>query len=59
MESKQYADSLWRKISDEMTHPPAFYDSKMETVEDHGTAHVSVLAENGDAVSVTSTINSQ
>ena len=26
-------------------------------VKDHGTAHVSVLAPNGDAVAVTTTIN--
>lgn len=31
----------------------------METSDDHGTAQVSVLAENGDAVSVTSSVNSQ
>lgn len=57
MQSEQHADSLWRQISDETTHPPSFYKPVMEGEEDYGTSHVSVLAENGDAVSVTSSIN--
>ena len=37
---------------------PEFYGADMSSpAEDHGTAHISILAENGDAVSVTSTIN--
>lgn len=34
-----------------------FYGANYSAVEDHGTVHISVLAENGDAVAVTSTIN--
>lgn len=33
------------------------YGAKYELTEDHGTAHISVLSKNGDAVAVTSTIN--
>lgn len=59
LQSQDYADSLWEQITDGMTYPTKFYKPVMEMSGDHGTAHVSVLAENGDAVSVTSTINSQ
>lgn len=33
------------------------YGANYELTEDHGTAHISVLSKNGDAVAVTSTIN--
>lgn len=36
---------------------PTHYGAEVEVPDDHGTAHISVLAPNGDAVSVTSTIN--
>ncbi|XP_017776646.1 PREDICTED: gamma-glutamyltranspeptidase 1-like isoform X2 [Nicrophorus vespilloides] len=36
---------------------PEYYGANFSMVEDHGTAHISVLAPNGDAVSVTGTIN--
>ena len=36
---------------------PSDYGAVYYNPENHGTAHVSVLAENGDAVSCTSTIN--
>ncbi|XP_026846685.1 glutathione hydrolase 1 proenzyme-like [Drosophila persimilis] len=36
----------------------SYYGANFTNVPDHGTAHISVLAPNGDAISVTSTINS-
>ncbi|XP_061518977.1 glutathione hydrolase 1 proenzyme [Anopheles gambiae] len=45
-------------ISDERTHDDfAYYGAEFADVEDKGTAHICVLAPNGDAVSATSTIN--
>jgi len=35
----------------------SYYGANFANEEDHGTAHISVLAPNGDAISVTSTIN--
>ncbi|EFN71634.1 Gamma-glutamyltranspeptidase 1 [Camponotus floridanus] len=57
--SSSFARAIRKKISDEKTwQDPQQYGSSIHAgAEDHGTAHVSVLTENGDAVSVTSTIN--
>ncbi|XP_055533059.1 scoloptoxin SSD14-like [Wyeomyia smithii] len=56
--SLDYADYIRDKIDDYRTYTDyKFYGADFTTSEDHGTAHVSVLAPNGDAVSVTSTIN--
>ncbi|KAF8768501.1 Scoloptoxin SSD14 like protein [Argiope bruennichi] len=57
LQSKEYAKSIWEQISDDTTFPSSYYKPEMEASFDDGTAHVSVLAANGDAVSVTSTIN--
>ncbi|CAG9833018.1 unnamed protein product [Diabrotica balteata] len=56
--SKQYAERIRRLISDNKTYDdPKHYYVNSTWPEDHGTAHISVLSPEGDAVSVTSTIN--
>ncbi|KAF2903961.1 hypothetical protein ILUMI_02223 [Ignelater luminosus] len=56
--SPAYAAMIRSQISDTTTsNDPRHYGVNMSTSEDHGTAHISVLAPNGDAVSATSTIN--
>ncbi|XP_015175676.1 PREDICTED: gamma-glutamyltranspeptidase 1-like isoform X2 [Polistes dominula] len=57
--SKDYANQIRMKIQDTRTwNDPQHYGASIySNTEDHGTAHFSVLAPNGDAVSVTSTIN--
>ncbi|KAH8345046.1 hypothetical protein KR059_001475, partial [Drosophila kikkawai] len=54
-----FAAEIRKLIRDNTTfNDMAYYGANFTNVEDHGTAHISVLAPNGDAISVTSTINS-
>ncbi|XP_044730162.1 scoloptoxin SSD14-like isoform X2 [Chrysoperla carnea] len=56
--SQAYAQQIYHQINDSRTYQdPEHYGAKAYTKNNHGTAHISVLAPNGDAVSVTSTIN--
>ncbi|XP_003424878.1 scoloptoxin SSD14 isoform X1 [Nasonia vitripennis] len=57
--SKDYARSIRMMIRDNRTwEDPVHYGAPNFTnPDDHGTAHISVIAANGDAVSVTSSIN--
>ncbi|KAG5874425.1 hypothetical protein JTB14_013765 [Gonioctena quinquepunctata] len=56
--SNTYAEEIRKMISDVKTHLDARrYGAKFTYPEDHGTAHISVITPEGDAVSVTSTIN--
>ncbi|XP_078681643.1 glutathione hydrolase 1 proenzyme-like [Branchiostoma floridae x Branchiostoma belcheri] len=57
MTSDDYAESLRLRITDSTTHGYRYYGPSFVLPEDGGTSHVSVLAPNGDAVSVTSTVN--
>ncbi|XP_063704407.1 scoloptoxin SSD14-like [Culicoides brevitarsis] len=53
-----YANILRSKIDDTQTFDSyKHYGAEFSAIEDYGTAHISVLAENGDAVSATGTIN--
>lgn len=46
------------RISDTATNTdPRWYGAEYSSVEDSGTAHMSILSPQGDAVSVTSTVN--
>lgn len=54
----KYADKLRSLININKTfNDPKHYGAEYEMEEDHGTAQISVLAANGDAVSITSSIN--
>ena len=55
--SKDYADEIRADITDNQTQPIEYYDPAFDGVVDSGTSHVSVLAPNGGAVSMTSSIN--
>ncbi|KAJ8927316.1 hypothetical protein NQ314_020230 [Rhamnusium bicolor] len=56
--SKSYAEYIRQYIFDNQTfQDPSYYGANTTLVEDYGTAHISVLAPNGDAVAITSTIN--
>ena len=51
------ADDLHKDIKDNRTYHNVSYYGSSYSDADYGTTHLAVLAENGDAVSVTSTIN--
>ncbi|XP_036385533.1 glutathione hydrolase 1 proenzyme-like [Megalops cyprinoides] len=57
MTSEDFAEEIRRKITDNTTHPNSYYDPEFFVTENHGTAHLSVVAEDGSAVAATSTIN--
>ncbi|VDL92404.1 unnamed protein product [Schistocephalus solidus] len=59
LQTLKFADELQSKISDEHTQDLSYYGSVWSTGNQEGTSHISILADNGDAVAVTSTINTK
>lgn len=58
MSSVTYSETIRNKIRNDTTFQDiGYYGANSTSVEDHGTAHFSVLASNGDAISITATIN--
>ncbi|KAJ8346656.1 hypothetical protein SKAU_G00280570 [Synaphobranchus kaupii] len=55
--SEEFANDIRRRITDNTTHPASYYNPEFSLPENHGTAHLSVIAEDGSAVAATSTIN--
>ncbi|KAK8846754.1 gamma-glutamyltransferase [Kwoniella newhampshirensis] len=55
--SKEWADEIRGKITDNQTHGPEYYGLEHDTPVDHGTTHLSVMDRWGGAASVTSTVN--
>ena len=56
--SEWLARQTFEKIVDSSTvNDISHYGGVFYNPDDHGTAHISVLAPNGDAVSVTSSVN--
>lgn len=59
LRSLEHADFIRGKINDDMTNnDPSYYGANSSVQLDYGTGHISILAPNGDAVAITSTINS-
>lgn len=57
MTSDDYAASVKSSISDNHTNNVSYYHAHYSGALDSGTTHVSILASDGQAVSVTSTVN--
>lgn len=56
--SDKFAEYVQGQIHDNYTiNDPKYYGARYQHPEDHGTAHLSFVAPNGDAIAVTSTIN--
>lgn len=58
MTSAEYAESIRKKIDDTKTYQTfEHYGAEFRNKTEYGTSHVSIVGTNGDAISVTTSIN--
>lgn len=58
MASPEFGEQIRKQIADnETSSEPAHYGGKFNVVNNKGTSQVAILAPNGDAISITSSIN--
>lgn len=57
MKSLAYGEETRKRINDSFTQPTNYYNPVFQMSNDQGTAHISIIDSQGNAVSVTSTIN--
>ncbi|CAF3443074.1 unnamed protein product [Rotaria sp. Silwood1] len=55
--SPEYAEEIRDRINEHKTQPLEYYEPRFEPQTDHGTSHCSIIDSLGNAVAVTSTIN--
>ena len=55
----KFNKELYKKIWDNMTHNASYYGGYKFVRDEGSTSHLSVVAPNGDTVSVTGSINYQ
>ncbi|KAL9669248.1 hypothetical protein QQ045_006791 [Rhodiola kirilowii] len=59
MLSPTYAEKIRAKILDNTTFPPEYYNSSWSQLQDHGTSHFSIVDAEGNAVAMTTTVNTK
>jgi len=59
MISERFADKIRRKINDDLKQTNYGLEDINAVPDDHGTSHLSIIAEDGSAVAVTSSINNE
>ena len=59
MTTEWMAADMKSRIDDNVTHDVEYYDPAFQLNTEAGTSHLSILGPNGDAVSMTSTVNLQ
>ena len=57
IKTKRFAMEVYTRINDAQTYGPEHYNSSYEFFQDAGTTHLSVLDEQGNSASLTSTVN--